>query len=414
MATIEGRSLLDLDCLAIIPARGGSQGIPRKNLRLVAGRPLIAYTIDAALAARTISRVVVSTDDREIADVARCYGADVIERPAGISGNEASSESAILHALERLKHTEGRQPAVTVMLQCTSPLTLAEDIDGVVQVLLEQGADSALSTTTCHQFLWRVSADGRICEGVNHDGGVRQRRQDMAKQFVETGAVYAMSTPRFLAEQTRFCGRTVMHVTPPDRHLELDELAHIALADAALRARYVAAKSSLLPNRVDALVLDFDGVLTDNTVNLNEAGEEGVTSSRGDGMGIAMLRGRGVPVLVLSTELNPIVTYRCNKLGVECFQGLCNKLETLRHITNERRFELGNIVYVGNDINDLDCMRAAGCAACPADAHSSARDVAQLVLTYPGGRGAVRELCDLILIKLDSQMADDPAKPATD
>jgi N-acylneuraminate cytidylyltransferase len=124
--------------LAIIPARGGSKGIPRKNIRPLAGKPLLAYNIEAARNSRYIQRVVVSTDDPEIARVAQQYGAEVVWRPAEISGDTASSESALLHTLATLREQESYAPDVLVFLQCTSPLTLAEDIDGVITALLEQ------------------------------------------------------------------------------------------------------------------------------------------------------------------------------------------------------------------------------------------------------------------------------------
>jgi len=139
-----------METLAIIPARGGSKGIPRKNVLPLAGKPLIAYNIEQARRSQFIRRVVVSTDDAEIAAVARQYGAEVVWRPAEISGDSASSESALLHALEQLRQQENYQPDLLVFLQCTSPHTPAEDIDGTVQALLEQQADSALAVIPFH------------------------------------------------------------------------------------------------------------------------------------------------------------------------------------------------------------------------------------------------------------------------
>ena len=184
-----------MKCLAIIPARGGSKGIPRKNIRPLAGRPLIAFNIEQARLSRYVDRLVVSTDDAEIAAVAQQYGAEVVWRPAEISGDTASSESALLHTLEHLRQSEGYEPDVLVFLQCTSPLTLAEDIDGTVQALLDQGADSALATIPFHYFLWR-QADGDAV-GINHDKRSRPLRQERQPQYLESGAVYAMRADGF-------------------------------------------------------------------------------------------------------------------------------------------------------------------------------------------------------------------------
>ena len=150
----------EMNVLAIIPARGGSKGIPRENLRLLAGKPLIAHTIERARQTKSISRIVVSTDDPEIAAVSRQYGAEPVLRPAEISGDTATSESALLHAMDYLQQTEGYKPDLLVFLQCTSPLTLPEDIDGAVQALLDENADSALAVTPFHYFLWQAQAHG--------------------------------------------------------------------------------------------------------------------------------------------------------------------------------------------------------------------------------------------------------------
>ena len=114
--------------VAIIPARGGSRGIPRKNLRVIAGKPLLAYTIEHALATPSIDRVVVSTDDVEIGTVAARHGAEVIWRPAEISGDRASSEAALLHALDELAARDDYRPDLVVMLQATSPLRRPDDV----------------------------------------------------------------------------------------------------------------------------------------------------------------------------------------------------------------------------------------------------------------------------------------------
>ena len=122
---IQGKTVV-----AIIPARGGSQGIPRKNVLPIAGKPLLAHVIEQALASETVDRVFVSTDDPEIAEAARRHGAGVIDRPAEISGSRASSESALSHALETLEAVGRDEFDLLVFLQCTSPLTSSEDIDG--------------------------------------------------------------------------------------------------------------------------------------------------------------------------------------------------------------------------------------------------------------------------------------------
>jgi CMP-N-acetylneuraminic acid synthetase len=218
--------------LAIIPARGGSKGLPRKNVLPLAGKPLVAWSIEAARAAREVHRVVVSTDDDEIASVSERFGAEVVRRPAELSGDEATSESALLHVLAHLQATEAYRPELTVFLQCTSPLTAAVDIDGTVHALREHGADTALAVVDFHYFLWRRS--GADAVGINHDKRVRQRRQDREPQFLETGAIYVMRTEGFLAAKHRFFGTTVLYSMPAERRLEIDVLVDFRVAEALL------------------------------------------------------------------------------------------------------------------------------------------------------------------------------------
>ncbi len=398
----EGMVHQETAALAIIPARGGSRGVPRKNVRMLAGKPLIAYTIQNARAARTVARVVVSTDDPEIGDVATHYGAEVIWRPKELSGDRASSESALLHALDFLSGGEGYDPEICVFLQCTSPLTLPEDIDGVVNTLLEEGADSALSVAPFHYFLWQRGEDGEAVP-VHHDKCVRLPRQEREPQFLETGAVYAMKTRGFRAARHRFFGKTAFYVMPAARCLEIDEPVDFLLAEGLMKEGRREKVRASLPQPVSALILDFDGVLTDNRVIVFQDGREAVMCDRGDGWGLAGLKRRRIPVLVLTAETNPVVRARCDKLGLECLYGVQNKLPALTDWLERGGIDAARAVYVGNDINDLACLQAVGCGVAVADAHPYVKAAAQIVLTASGGRGAVREIGDLILEQEEAQ-----------
>ena len=209
--------------LALIPARGGSKGIPGKNLQPVGGVPLIGRTVAAARASARVGRVVVSTDDDAIAAVAEEHGAEVVRRPAAIAGDTASSESALLHALDVLEQ-QGPLPERLVFLQCTSPFTHAAQIDRVLAALDTPGINSSFAVAPWHGFLWR--SDGR---GINHDPQQpRQRRQDLEPSFLETGAIYAMATANFRANGSRFC-TPWQPVVIDDSGPEIDTPADLAL-----------------------------------------------------------------------------------------------------------------------------------------------------------------------------------------
>ena len=197
--------------LALIPARGGSKGIPGKNLQEVGGLPLVCRSIRAAQASNDVGRVMVSTDDDAIAAAAEAEGAGVIRRPAAIAGDAASSESALLHALDVLEQ-QGPLETELVFLQCTSPFTTGAQIDAVLAALKPEQSCSSFAVTPWHGFLWR--ADGR---GINHDPAQpRQRRQDLEPAFLETGAIYAMNVAAFRRCGSRFC--------PPSRPVVLETI----------------------------------------------------------------------------------------------------------------------------------------------------------------------------------------------
>lgn len=217
---------------AVIPARGGSKGIPNKNLRTVGGVPLVVRTIRAALSSKSFAEVFVSTDDSEIASVARAAGAEVIERPPQISGDTASSESALLHALEWAEKRGMGRPDVLAMLQCTSPFTRAEDIAGLLETMSTNNADSAFTAFQSHFFLWKRQLNA---VGINHDSSRRPRRQEREPEFVETGAIYAMKVAGFSIARHRFFGRIVAYLQPRARSLEVDEPEDLLIAEALAR-----------------------------------------------------------------------------------------------------------------------------------------------------------------------------------
>lgn len=218
--------------LAIIPARGGSKGIPRKNIRLLNGKPLIAYTIEQARQTPAISRVVVSTDDAEIGAVAQQYGAEVVWRPAEISGDTASSESALLHVLDYLAQTEGYEPELVVFLQCTSPLRRENDIGQAVETLLEEQADSLLSLTRFGHFLWHVP-DGRLAS-LNFDYTNRPRSQNLPPLYMENGSIYVLKPWVLRQFGNRLGGRIAYHEMDPLSAVDIDTPADFALCEAIM------------------------------------------------------------------------------------------------------------------------------------------------------------------------------------
>lgn len=377
--------------VAIIPARGGSKQVPRKNLRRVGGVPLVERAVRAATAASGVDLVVVSTDDAEIAAVAIAAGARVIARPAEISGDKASSESAVLHALDELERT-GVQVGTVVFVQATSPFIPTSGIDEAIELIGSGRFDSAFSAHETYGFLWRRDEDG-AAEAINHDASHRPLRQEREPHYFETGAFYAFDAAAFRVAGHRFFGRIGIVEVPEQTAVEIDDAQQLAMASA------VADLIDRSGERIDvrAIVTDFDGVHTDDTAFVDSEGREHVRVSREDGMGVSLLRRAGIPMLILSTEVNAVVRARADKLKVPVLHGIDDKAAALTAWAAEQNIALGDVAYLGNDVNDLEAMRIVGWPVAVGNAHPVVREQARIVLNRNGGQGAVRELVERVL-----------------
>ncbi|TXS53073.1 acylneuraminate cytidylyltransferase [Streptomyces sp. uw30] len=395
--------------LAVIPARGGSKGVPAKNLMPVGGVPLVARAVRECRASRLVTDVVVSTDDQGIAAAARQAGADVVLRPAAIAGDTATSEAAVLHAMDAHEAQHGTQLDVVLLVQCTSPFIIREDLDGVVKAIVANGADTALTVAPFHGFVWRHGDDEPAAAeseraaagggyGVNHDKSFRPRRQDRPQDFLETGAAYAMDAAGFREHKHRFFGRTELVRTDPARVLEIDDPHDLARAR-ALAPLFDADRPGALPTTddIDAVVLDFDGTQTDDRVLIDADGKEAVSVHRGDGLGIAALRKSGLKMLILSSEQNPVVAARARKLQIPVLHGIDRKDLALKQWCEEQGIAPERVLYVGNDVNDLPCFALVGWPVAVASAHDVVRGAARAVTATPGGDGAIREIASWIL-----------------
>lgn len=388
--------------LAVIPARGGSKGVPAKNLAPVGGVPLVARAVRECRAARLVTDVVVSTDDQAIAAAAREAGAEVVLRPAAIAGDTATSEAAVEHAMDTHEALHGTPVDVVMLVQCTSPFLVREDVDAVAGAVAEQGADTAVAVAPFHGFVWRDATGtdeaGEGGHGVNHDKSFRPRRQDRPQDFLETGAAYAMDAGGFREHRHRFFGRTELVRTDPARVLEIDDPHELARAR-ALAPLFDADRPGALPaaDDIDAVVLDFDGTQTDDRVLIDADGKEFVSVHRGDGLGIAALRDSGLTMLILSTEQNPVVAARARKLRLPVLHGIDRKDLALKQWCEEQGIAPERVLYVGNDVNDLPCFALVGWPVAVASAHDVVRGAARAVTTLPGGDGAIREIASWIL-----------------
>jgi N-acylneuraminate cytidylyltransferase len=401
------------EVLAVIPARGGSKGIPRKNIRSFAGHPLIAWSIAAARQCKLVTRVIVSTDDEEIADVARRFGAETpFIRPADLAQDLTTDYPVFEHALAWLKENEGYIPDLVVQLRPTSPIRPVDMLEHSIQLMLEHPeADSVRGVIPSGQNpykMWRIDEHNQMkpllqVQGV--DEPFNSPRQQLPQTYWQTGHIDVIRTATITVQHS-LSGKVILpYLMDPVYAVDIDgprdwQRAEWLVWNGGFKMVYPGKAPRPLPEKVRLVVMDFDGVLTDNRVWVDETGKETVAAYRSDSLGLALLRQKtGIDSIVLSTEKNPVVSARCKKMNVPVMQGILHKEEALEQLLRERLIEPGEVVYIGNDVNDLVCFPIVGCAVVPVDAEPDVLQQADITLTRRGGHGAVRELCDLLMQK---------------
>jgi N-acylneuraminate cytidylyltransferase len=385
--------------IAIILARGGSKGIPHKNLINFAGKPLLAWSVLQAKAAKTVDDVYVSSDSNAILDVAARYGAKTIKRPDAFSTDTATSESALLHALDVIAAERGAEPERIVFLQATSPLREPSDIDGAVEAFVSQAADSLFSDAMLDDFCAWHEEDG-VLRGKTFDPFNRGRRQDRTPLFLENGSIYVFKPSLLRQAGNRLGGKIARYSMDFWKSFEIDTIENIELCEFYF-CKYLLAswqqECDIAGFQPALIVYDFDGVMTDNRVLVLQDGSEAVLANRADGWGVGQLRHAGFQQVILSTETNPVVAARAKKLGLDVLQGSGDKRRDLMACCEVRGVALDQVLYVGNDVNDLDAMRQVGFPVAPADAHPAVLAMAKYITRARGGEGVLKEISEVLL-----------------
>jgi YrbI family 3-deoxy-D-manno-octulosonate 8-phosphate phosphatase len=400
--------------LALIPARGGSKGIPRKNIRDFAGYPLIAWSIAAGLQAHTVNRVIVSTDDNEIAAVAREYGAETpFMRPHELAQDRTPDLPVFEHALQWLEEIEGYKPDIVIQLRPTSPIRPKDCVDSAVRILIENTeADCVRGVVPAGQNphkMWRFNGYDKPMKPLLELEGVAEPynapRQILPLVYWQTGHIDVIRTST-ISRKHSLTGNTIYPLVIDPRYtVDIDTPADWAKYEAlvyqgGLNIVTPEDKSRrAMPKKIELIICDFDGVLTDNKVWTDQNGTEMVAAYRSDSIRIHELRAQGIDVMILSSEPNPVVMARAKKMGVEAIHGvgIQEKGRALREVLEQKNIQAENVIYIGNDRNDLPCFEIVGWSVAVADAFPEVIRAADYVLTRAGGQGALRELCDLIL-----------------
>jgi len=362
--------------LGVIPARGGSKGVINKNIRILLGKPLVAWTIEAARKSKLLNECVVSTESDKIGDVVRAYGGKVLKRPDHLAKDEATTLSTLQHSLEEF------DADVVVVLQPTSPIRDDDLIDRCITYFQEQKLDCMAT-----------GFESKAKEYGTHDN---MRRQDTEGVFVDDGNVYVIKADLIRKGQWTG-GKMGRFELEGDQCYQVDTELEMFVLEALLERRL---KNTIRgPGKnLRLLALDVDGVLTDSGMVYSENGDELKRFNTKDGMGIELLRNAGFKIAFITKENTRMVQNRAQKLKVDyVHQGVGNKLKILNEIAADMGIGLDQIAYIGDDINDTEILEKVGFAATPRDGIARNKQIAHYVCSKGGGEGCVREVCDLLL-----------------
>jgi N-acylneuraminate cytidylyltransferase len=421
--------------VAFVPVRGGSKSIPGKNIRDLAGKPLVAWVLEAASGCSEIDEVVVSTDCDQIVEVVESLGlakVRIFRRSAATATDTASTESAML------EFAAAEPFGTMILIQATSPLITSADLSGGLGKLKASGADTLLSVVRQKRFLWREEASG-AAHSINYEPSSRPRRQEFEGFLVENGAFYITPKDGLLKHQNRLFGKIAVWEMPEETYVELDEPSDWAFLASFLEAREArsgfpgssfrqpsttnqeqrttnqAPRTTNLEPRtknheqgssgcrarardIRCFLTDVDGVLTDAGMYYSETGDELKKFNTRDAVGLRLLREAGVKVGIITSEDTQIVARRAKKMGVDFLvQGAKNKADELDKILAETGLLPEQVAFIGDDINDLTIFAKVGLTATPADGQPAVKAKAQYICQAKGGEGAVREIAEAIL-----------------
>lgn len=377
---------------AFIPVRGGSKSIPLKNIKPICGKPLVYWTVKAASLCKFIDVVYVATDSDLIRQTVEGFALDkvkVIGRSAQSASDTASTESAMLEFAESFDFDN------IVLIQATSPLLTAEDLDRGFEIFAREDTDSVLSAVKQYRFNWSVDEKG-IATPINYDVFNRPRRQDFDGYLVENGAFYITSKADLLKSQNRVSGNIKPCIMNEDSFFEIDEPSDWVIIEALMKKNGL--DKPQIPTDIKMLITDCDGCLTDAGMYYSEKGDELKKFNTKDGLGFGLLKQRGIKAGIITGEDVQLNRRRAEKLRLDFIEsGVRDKVKVLNEVCRKFDVKPENIAYIGDDLNDLPVMQAVGFSACPSDAVDAVLENASYVCKRTGGNGAVREVIDLIL-----------------
>ena len=375
--------------ISLIPARGGSKTIFKKNIKKLLGRSLINYTLKDASNTDLIDEVFVSTEDEDISKIAQNNGASIIKRPQEYATDESSTESVMIHAAKTLEWNFDYM----VLLQPTSPLRTSEIINSAIKKILEENGDSLLSVYKNSKFIWNKNS-----KPLNYDFQNRPRRQDKDWEYVENGSIYITSKKILKEEKNRLGGKILLYLMPEEYSFEIDSHYDWNFAEFIMK-KHVTLDSSKL-KKIKLIIFDIDGVFTDGSVYLDDEGKEILRFSRIDGKGLELLRKEGIDVAVISSEDSKSVQSRMKKLNFpdnSIFLGVKNKIKIYEDLKIKKPITDEEIAFLGDDVQDIEIMKNCGFSASPINAQEKVKIISDYISPLKGGEGFIRDVINKLL-----------------
>lgn len=386
--------------VAFIPVRGGSKSIPLKNIREINGRPLVYWTIDAAVQCLAINKVYVCTDSDEIREKVEQYIVEndcaqkllCIGRPSETAIDTASTESAMLY-FARLQ-TDFKH---VILIQATSPLLTPQHLTNAIGNYQAGVYDSMLSVVRQKRFCWRGGQSGY--EPINYNYRSRPRRQEFDGFLVENGAFYINSREGLLRDKCRLSGRIGIYEMEEESYFELDEPSDWIIIERLMKKRETDALNMVARlSQIKMLLTDCDGVMTDGGMYYSVHGDESKKFNTKDGMAVEMLAQHGIRFGIITGENVEIVRRRAQKIKAdECHMGVKEKTAALEQICAKYGYKPDEIAYIGDDRNDINILRRVGFPCSVPDGSLEAINASIYVTKARGGQGVVREVAELIL-----------------
>lgn len=380
--------------VAIIPARGGSKSIPLKNIKLINNRPLIYWTIDAALQCTWIDEVYVSTDSEEIKRCVNLYDNPhdnrlyCINRDSTTATDSASTESVLLDFTKKVTSD------FLILIQATSPLTDGNHLNEAFEKYFKNRFDSMLSVVEQKRFIWEKINGSELVRAKNYVLNERPRRQDFNGYLVENGAFYITKTTLLKQTGIRISGEIGVYKMPEETYFEVDEPEDWIIIEKLLKKKV----TRKLQKNIKLFATDCDGVLTDAGMYYSEDGDVLKKFNTKDGMGFAILHKRGIKTAILTGENSEIVLKRAEKLKVDdVYLGCNDKVAAMEELLLKYDLSYDEVAYIGDDINDIELLKKVGFSFSVADALKIVKNVTRYTTLSKGGEGAVREAIEILL-----------------